>query len=327
MRFTKAILLNNDGTDSGEWEKSYTDRLGRTVRTLTSSGATSLSTYNNLGQLASQTDPDGVALLYAYDDRGRREITAVDLDRDGVIDFDGTDRITKTSTTAVQRSLAGQDHVTLLSITEAWTTDGDATSTAELSRFQSTTDGLDTWSSSEGLETHTQLSYAGFGNYTSTTTHPDGTSVENIVIGGRLGSATSFDNTGAQIASTTYTYDDLGRTETATDARNGATTITYYVDDRLKSSTTPDPDGAGPEVPRTTTISYDIAGRRQSTTLPDHTEASPKVVSYNYYPTGELQESSGARSYTTAYTYDFAGRMKTLTAGSGTTTWNYFADC
>ncbi|MFT5854814.1 MAG: YD repeat-containing protein, partial [Verrucomicrobiales bacterium] len=278
MRFTKTVLLKKDGTDSAEWSKSYTDQAGRTPLAVTSSGATATSTYNAFGQMISQTDPDGVTALFAYDERGRLEITAEDLDRDGIIDYDGTDRISKTATTVSQREVDGENLVTLLTTIIAWTTDGDATTTAELSRSESTTDGLHTWSSSEGLETHTTMAYAGNGNYTSTGTNSNGTSTENIVLGGRLRSITSFDNTGTPTTGTTYDYDDLGRASTVTDARNGPTTITYYADDRVKSTTTPDPDDADPGTGRTTSLSYDTAGRRKTITLPDHTSEAQKVI-------------------------------------------------
>ena len=64
--------------------------------------------------------------------------------------------------------------------------------------------------------------------------------------------------------------------------------------------------------------SYDQLGRKASDTLPDG-----GIVSYHYFPTGELKDTSGARTYSVSYTYDSQGRMKTMLAGSGTTTWNY----
>ena len=42
--------------------------------------------------------------------------------------------------------------------------------------------------------------------------------------------------------------------------------------------------------------------------------------------TGELKKTFGARTYTVEYTYDYAGRLKTMLAGAGTTTWNYDAN-
>ncbi len=317
MRFTKTVLLSADGSDSGEWAKDYTDFAGRQSRTLTSSGAINSWKYNTRGQLAAQSDADGVTVLYAYNARGQLETTALDLDRNGVIDYDGSDRITRTTTTPAKRDGGN----ILRTTTIAWTTDGDPDTTVELSRFESSTDGFHTWSSADGLETHTEMTYGGGGNYSSTTTYPDATSSESLVVGGRLGSVTSFDSAGVQVTSTTYGYDLLGRTATASDARDGTTTFSYYADDSLHSTTSPDPDGSGPQLPRQTSFRYDAAGRRQTVTLPDSA-----TVHYQYHPTGELRDQSGARSYSTSYNYDHAGRLTSLTAGTGTTNWHYFPD-
>jgi len=50
------------------------------------------------------------------------------------------------------------------------------------------------------------------------------------------------------------------------------------------------------------------------------------VVTNQYWDTGELKKTFGARTYTVEYTYDYAGRLKTMLAGTGTTTWNYDAN-
>lgn len=62
--------------------------------------------------------------------------------------------------------------------------------------------------------------------------------------------------------------------------------------------------------------------------LPDNT-----TVNNSHWLTGELVTSSRSRTYAVGYTYDYAGRMKTLTtwtgfaggAGSAVTTWKYSA--
>lgn len=55
------------------------------------------------------------------------------------------------------------------------------------------------------------------------------------------------------------------------------------------------------------------------------------VVTNVYLLTGELSQTSGSRAYPVAYTFDYAGRMKTMqtwtnfagNSGSAITTWNY----
>ena len=71
---------------------------------------------------------------------------------------------------------------------------------------------------------------------------------------------------------------------------------------------------------------FDSLGRVIQTILPDGTS-----VTNVYYPNGLLQETYGSRTYPVAYTYDYAGRMKTMTTwtnfasspGAAVTTWNY----
>ena len=313
--FTQVILLDESGADTAEWEKTYTDLLGRTTHTLNAAGAMTESGYNASGQLASQTDPDGVTVLYAYDARGRLDTTAIDMDRDGVIDFDGADRITETVVTVADRD--GTDVVR--TVTLVHTAGGDADAKAEVSRFESSTDGLQTWSTVDGLITHTETIHAGAGNSTTVVTYPDLTKSESIALGGRLRSTAFLDPSGAQVTATSYDYDDLGRMERVSDARNGDTVLAYYVEDRLRSTSTPDPDGdEGPAVPRVTSLLYDIAGRRDIANLPDG-----GVVDFDYYPTGELHSVSGARIYSATYSYDHAGRLESMRAGAGTTTWEY----
>lgn len=102
-----------------------------------------------------------------------------------------------------------------------------------------------------------------------------------------------------------------------TDARTGTTSFTYYADDQLQSTTTPDPDLArsGPGYdPQTTTYHYDNAGRPDAVTQPDGT-----VVNTTYWLTGAVKRTWGSRTYPSEYTYDPQGRVKTLT------TWHNFS--
>src|SRR5690606_12921968 len=99
-----------------------------------------------------------------------------------------------------------------------------------------------------------------------------------------------------------------------------------------------DPDdaqsGSGYD-PQTTQYSYTddaVNGTRTVTTFPD-----ARVQTEIFHPTGELQMVYGV-SYPVAYTYDFAGRMQTLTTwrdfdpndpgsatGAAVTEWEYNA--
>jgi RHS repeat-associated protein len=128
-----------------------------------------------------------------------------------------------------------------------------------------------------------------------------------------------------QISSTTYTYDSHGRQYQVTDARNGTTTYGYNNADLVTSVTTPNPGTIG-GAPETTLTSYNTTLQPVSVTQPDAT-----VVNSVYLLTGELGVQNGSRTYPVAYSYDYAGRMQTMTnwsnfsggTGARVTTWKY----
>jgi RHS repeat-associated protein len=156
-----------------------------------------------------------------------------------------------------------------------------------------------------------------------TTTAPDGSYTVSAYSYGRLVSITHHDSTGAQIGGTSYGYDAQGRRNTITDARNGTTTIGFNNADLVATNTTPNPGGASPEI---TTTTYNNMMRPVTVTQPDGT-----TVSSVYLLTGELGLQYGSRTYPVGYSYDYAGRMQTMTnwscfstlAGARVTTWNY----
>jgi YD repeat-containing protein len=94
--------------------------------------------------------------------------------------------------------------------------------------------------------------------------------------------------------------------------------------DLVATNTTPLP-GNGQSAETITTL-YDQLLRPLIVTRPDNTS-----VTNCYLLTGELGQQSGSRTYPVAYTYDYAGRMQTMTTwtnfsaetGSRVTTWNY----
>lgn len=332
--FTKEIFLDGIGGES-EWEKSYTDFAGRTaktVRPLPGGGggvAEAESFYNGLGQLARTVDPDGVTTLYAYDARGRRNVAAIDMDGDGLIDFDGTDRIAKTDGVVALRGAEVVERTT----ETVWTTEGNGAATATLSLTDRAVDGLDAWVDVGGLVTHTRTVYGAPGAWTETVNHPDGSRRVRIFTNGRLASDTFEDALGAPVVATSYTYDAHGRLHTVTDARaadgdplttTDATRFTYYDDDQVETVTTPVPNATDPA--QVTGFTYDAMGRRDIVKLPDHTPGSPKLVDYDYFETGDLERVSGARTYTVDYTYTAQGRLETLATAGGTTTWSYGAE-
>ena len=299
-----------------EWVKSYADLAGRQVKTEYPDSAYAAFAYNPLGQLVSQTDPDGVATLFAYNAEGQREVTAIDLDQNGVIDHAGTDRITKTATDVYNKS----GTVVRRTSTQVWATDNSDTATT-VSVAEQDGYGNQSWQTdAAGAISSTAIVRTGAGAWTITVTAPDGSQQVQTYTGGRLTSSATCTSTFTLITQTTFGYDAHNRVETQTDARTGDTHYTYNDRDEVVSVTVN--DGAD-----TTAYTYDGLGNQLTVTLPDSS-----VTTNEYHLRNSLlKKTSGSQAYPVEYTYDLQGRTKTLTtwqnattsAEAAVTTWNY----
>lgn len=319
---TTETKLNPDGSQSSEWTMTYT-ALGRTTEVSYPDNSYSQTFYNPQGQLAREIDPDGVTTLYQYDAKGELAYTAVDMNQNGVIDFSGTDHITQTTNDVTT------DHGTIVNRirTYVWL-DGQSTGTL-VSAIETSADGLNSWETQyrdAGTAVTTRTQTVPGVSRTVTTTAPDGSYTVNNYSYGRLVSSTRYDSTGAQIGGITYGYDAQGRQNTTTDARNGTTTEVFNNADLVATNTTPNPGDGSPEV---TATLYDNMLRPYSVIQPDGT-----MVNSAYLLTGELGLQYGSRTYPVAYSYDYSGRMLTMTnwsnfsvnSGARVTTWNYDAN-
>jgi RHS repeat-associated protein len=327
--FQKEIKVGTAGQET-EWAKSYTDFLGRSSKLVFPDSATSQSFYNEKSQLVRTVDPDGVTALYAYNTQGEPETMALDLNGNGLIDFAGLDRITRTTNAVAAKVVGGTTYYVRRATMEAWETDNqNAPTTVSIS--EQATDGLRSWETVRGLTSTAVTALDGSGGRTVTVTGPDGVKTIQVFSNGRLVSNTVKTAADVQVMTVSNGYDAHGRLQTSTDARNGATTYTYHFDDQVQSVTTPDPDTAksGPGYdPQVTTFAYDNAGRASAVTHPDN-----GIVNTTYWPTGAVKRTSGTRTYPVEYTYDSQGRVKTLTtwqnfvgdSGKAVTTWNYHA--
>jgi RHS repeat-associated protein len=315
-------LSASQGTN--EWIKSYTDGAGRNFMTIYASNAPpypySRSYFNGLGQLTNQTDPDGVATLYGYDDQGRRIYTVADMNQNGGIDFGGPDRITLTTNDVAH------DNGTTVNRTQTfvWATNG--TGSNLVATTETSVNGLTTWSivwnnnGAQGVTNQSVTAYSGGNSRTVTTTAADGSFSVSAYQYGQLLSTTRYDANYNQVGQTAYGYDQFGRQNSATDARTGTTTYWFNNMGAVSGTATPAP-GPG-QSSQVTSNFFDRMGRVTNTTLPDQTS-----VTTAFYPTGQIASTSGSRTYPVGYTYDAQGRMKTMTnwgqAGSEVTTWNY----
>lgn len=304
-QYVKEIRIGADGGES-EWTLTYSDFLGRPFKKVYSDGAFEQSYYNVKGQLEKQVDADGVTTLFHYNGRGEQDQVVVDMNQNGVIE-NGIDRVTQS------QAIVTTAHGKTVRQTTRSQYSGESNSFITFAVDEVSADGLDSWSASNGLTTSVHTSYNGTGGRTVVQTSPDGTTTTQSYQNGLLMSAVVQNTTEGTLSSITYAYDPHGRQKSATDLRNGTTSYEYDNADNLVSTTTPAPA-------QTTTLIYQF-GRRTKTILPDG-----GVVNYDFYPTGELKSQSGARTYTSQYTYDSQGRIKTLLAGQGTTTWNYSQD-
>jgi RHS repeat-associated protein len=321
---TQEIKLNEDGSDSSEWVFSSSDMLGRRVSRQTPSG-TSGSFYNTKGQLWKTVDADSVVMLYQYDKLGKVEYSAVDVNRNDTIDFAGMDRVTR-SLSGVSLGTVNPAEYVRKQTTHVWNADNSSVSIATATN-ETSLDGLQAWSFSPAGTSRTIIAYAGNGCRYSTNILVDGSFRCVQYLYGRQVAVISCDAGGQQLSKTTYSYDAHGRQATTTDARGGTTTFAFNSADQIVTVTSPSP-GLGQPV-QTTSTEYNSSPRSWRVTSPD---GAVKVT--EYYPNGLVQKQYGARTYPVEYTYDYAGRMKTMktwrdfssATGAAITTWNYDAD-
>lgn len=326
--YTKEIKLNAGGSDTPEWTKTYTDALGRSYKTVYAAAnspyPSQQSYFNAKGQLTNQVDPDGVMTLYQYNAKGEVEYTAADLNANGVIDFSGTDRITRTLT-----YLTNVNYVDVRRTeTYVWTTDGQNTS-LRVSTRDAATSGLQSWNTvwnnGQPVTSHMQTAFPGGGMHNVTATAADGSFTVSSYLYGQLQSVIRYDSPYFynQLSAVTYAYDPHGRAKRITDARNGTATNWFNAADQISGTATPAP--AAGQSSQVTTNYFDTSGRDWKTTLPDNTS-----VTNEFHLTGAPRQVSGARTYASGHGYESQGRMRTLTnwstfptTGARVTTWHY----
>ena len=301
---TTTYVLDRNGADTGEWTRTWRDAVGRAWKSESSSGASFTNEFNVKGQLVKTVDADGVATLYSYNNRGQRTHTVVDINQNGTIDFGGPDRISKVAYSVAQKN--GQ--TVSKTISSIWRETGEE----QLTTTEHSADGLQSWTTLDGVNTHRQTVLAGGGSWTVTQTNGDSSTSVQSYTNGRLQTEQYKKADGTVLRGTTYGWDDHGRLLTSTDARNGATTMTWYDSDELQSVTTPAP-GVGGGAAQTTSFTYDAMGRTDITTLPDST-----TVDNDYFATGDMEKVTGSRTYTREYDYDSTGRRTSLVTNPGT---------
>jgi len=322
--YEKATVLDRSGSSTSEWTKRFFDGAQRNYRTefaKSSSPYPAITrTYNALGQLETQQDPDGLTSIYEYSSEGELEISATASNP-------GTNAVNIEHDRIVKRvrdvtTISSDDVVRLR--TYAWLTNVSGLSNL-VHEQRISTDGLKRWDIAYNSVTNLAItSYPGSGWQVVSNITSDGSVVVRSNYYGRLISSFTGASGGTPIKLLTYSYDEHGRLASLHDARNGTTTVSVNAANLLESVQTPIP-GDGSAYQRTI-YTYDGLGRMTNSVMPDG-----ERISYQYLPSGELSQIYGSRTYPVAYDYDSQGRLTAMTnwsnfassSGERVTSWFY----
>ena len=370
QRYRKRIALNVDGSDSGQWTMTFTDSRGRAWRTLRSykedQPAITSHYYDRLGRTIRTVNADGATTLQAHfneDSEGgggkERTVRALDMNRNGSIDYDGSDRITETitelvqlndeekeqrRTTAINTGITGSntgtmpDHIRRTT-TRVWTTDGDADTTRIVSISESTLDGEQSWQTVGERQTTSYSQDQGPGANTHTAIAPDGSRTIVQTENHREVLRQSFNPSGELASSTITENDDYQRitSQVTTDSEGNvlaSRSLTYDALGRIirtkdhQERITEHTYNADNSVAATTIT---VGGKALTTTFTydalgrrtSITRPDGQQVRTTYWPTGEKHREQGAGTYTASYAYTDQGQLKTLTTEAGDTHWQY----
>jgi RHS repeat-associated protein len=323
-----AVLSDGAGqADLAEWTRSYRDFAGRAHLTVHPDGAKTRTYFNRIGQAVRTVDPDGVVHLFAYNPRGECEVMAVDINRNGEIDFSGPDRIWRIRRRVEAKQGPGGTEVVERTTIEAWELESSGQPNVVL-REERAAGGSGLRTEERGLVTEITVVRDGAGGWTETIVDPAGLKTVRTHAGGLLRNERVVAGT-EQLVRREYAYDSHGRLTGVAETPGGSTSVTYRADDRVLAVTLPDPDPArtGPGYdPESIAYQYDEMGRVAGVI---HSGAGE--VRLTYWPTGWLRRVWGAQTVPVEYAYDSQGRLRSLTTwqdfaadrGRALTTWNY----
>lgn len=330
LDFTAVKTIRRDtdgGTSTTEYSITHRDLLGRVAKVdKAKQGGVATTAYDYddaTGQLVAIDSP-GVLYntLFAYNSRGERFRTAIDLNDDDEIDLD-TDRVEE-HTTDIENAASVDSGLGVAIVQRNYVyLPGDSTRDLVSARY-SAGNGLRTRSESYPTATGTPqvttwvkfISGTGIdldaGDWKELTAYPD--SSYRWITYDLWRNATEHQENSSQntIATTTRTWHTSGRKLLAsvTDARTGETTFGYTDSGHLTTSTL-----TGPSPDLVTQAAYDHTGRVVQITHPDST-----VTNKKYTAAGHLWKEWGSQSYSVRYSYDEQGRMKTMATFRGNTT-------
>jgi RHS repeat-associated protein len=325
---TRETKLTGLGQPTPEWVAEFNDWHGRLIKTEYADGAHIERTFNDKGQLSRECDADGVVTLYGYDRRNVRSLVAVRTDwsnRCDGIDFTGTDRITSIVRDIVLNSALG----THVQRTRLYCWDEPNVNRSNLvSTLETSVDGLRAWrtrwSDGQGVTNSAETVFVDPVHRLRVDRGPGGECSVRSFRYGRLATLEFRDASGAVIKKTQYSYDSHNRPSVVSDSGRRLIRLDYNAADLVIGVTT---EGAGQDQPRLATRTfYDERFQAISTLWSDGTQSFTE-----YHPTGEIKRRWGSRVYPTAYTCDYAGRVKTSSTWQRTNdpssktsiAWNY----
>ncbi|MCS7091525.1 MAG: hypothetical protein NZM03_12520, partial [Limisphaera sp.] len=293
---------------SPEWSTEWTDMLGRSIRTQYPEGE-EWRMYDAAGRLVRSVDADGVQWLYVYGADGQLERTVLDFDRNGRIDLDGSDRMSRRAQTVAQ------EQGRVWQIHRQWEWDG--TQEIMVSEERVSNSFPETRVSVQNNRTTTTVTtrLPAQRQRLVTITYPDHSLMEQLYTNGLLARVRLWSNTNRNtlLQVVHYGYDAHDRQTQVIDGRNGLTTHSYNEADLRVQTIQPDPDGPGPLSTGVTTWQYDPSLRVTNVSYP-----GGRWERTVYNAVGQIHRTWGSTGWPTEYAYDHAGRLTNLV------TWQQF---
>ncbi len=295
--------------------RTYLDERGRKKEVIRAFG-TGLAArenfdYNEDGKLIRHIDPDGATTRYAYDGKGQRIVTALDMNvepNEAVDHIDyGVDRINRVTTT-MATTKRGQ--VILRTSKEVFTESGPVVVSVQ----EQSLDG--SYSATvEGGQRATRQRADGEepGQWSVVVTKPDGSHSVQRYENGRLVRNTRHASDGTVVSWTSRAYDGFGRLSMTTDSRIGTTSYHYDGNGRKWKVSAPNPEtGESTGGTLDTLYYYDSLGQLVRTIKP-----SGGVIHRVYNANGTLYGIQGHHIIDVTFGYNGRGERTRLSTQYG----------
>ncbi len=310
VRRTRAYF-NQEGLQS-EIIHAYGSRLAASER----------FEYNQDGKLILHIDPDGVTTRYAYNAKGERTTTALDLDIQPLEATDHIDYEVDRITLVEQSVIESEGEMVTRTVNRIYADTGIITTTVQ----ETTLDGTQTRSwHYDQLTTTIRTEGNHPGSWTITTTDPSGAYVQQIYQEGQLIRTNRYANDDTLISWISQAYDSYNRIQQVTDSRTGTTTYHYDDSGRRWKVSAPNPGTrSSTEGTLDTIYHFDALGQTVTTVKP-----SGGQVHQVYNANGTLHKTYGHQTTDVQWGYNGRGERTHMTTWyshlnkPATTRWHY----